>query len=50
MLAWHFLADNKRLGYGDNRLVQAGKTYRLKSGNPELCKNGMYGSKRLLIA
>jgi len=50
MLAWHFLPHNKRLGYGDNRVVQAGKTYRLKSGIPTLCRNGMHGSRRLIDA
>lgn len=50
MLAWHFIKKNKRMGYGDNRKVKAGKTYKLKTGDPELCENGMHGSKRLIDA
>ena len=49
MLAWHFLSENKRLGYGDGRLVEAGKTLECE-GKPELCKNGMHGSVRLIDA
>lgn len=49
MLAWHFLSEDKRLGYGDGRLVEAGKTLECE-GKPELCKNGMHGSVRLIDA
>ncbi len=49
MLAWHFLSEDKRLGYGDGRLVEAGKTLEC-DGKPELCKNGMHGSVRLIDA
>ncbi len=48
--AWHFVANDYRLGYEDNRIVRAGKTYKLKSGKPDLCRNGMHGSKRILDA
>jgi len=43
--AWHFVAKDKRLGYGDNRLVETGKTYSVD--NPEgieLCRYGMHAS------
>ena len=49
--AWHFLASDKRLGYGDNRVVQVGKTYRYKGKEPiKLCKRGMHGSAKILDA
>jgi len=49
MLAWHFLAGDKRLGNDDGRLVKAGETLECK-GDPELCSNGMHGSARLIDA
>ena len=49
MLAWHFLSEDKRLGYGDGRLVEVGETLECE-GEPELCGNGMHGSARLIDA
>jgi len=49
MLAWHFLSEDKRLGYGDGRLVEVGATLECK-GKPALCYNGMHGSVRLIDA
>ena len=49
MLAWHFLAEDKRLGYGDGRLVEVGQTLECE-GEPELCNNGLHGSARLIDA
>ena len=49
MLAWHFLSEDKRLGYGDGRLVEVGETLECK-GKPKLCDNGMHGSVRLIDA
>ena len=49
MLAWHFLAGDKRLGYGDGRLVEVGQTLECE-GKPALCSNGMHGSVRLVDA
>ena len=49
MFAWHFLSDDKRLGYGDGRLVEVGQTLKC-DGDPELCSNGMHGSVRLIDA
>ena len=49
MLAWHFLNEDKRLGYGDGRLVEVGATLECE-GDPELCSNGMHGSARLIDA
>ena len=49
MLAWHFLSGDKRLGYGDGRLVEVGATLECE-GDPELCSNGMHGSARLIDA
>ena len=49
MLAWHFLSEDKRLGYDDGRLVEVGATLECE-GDPELCSNGMHGSARLIDA
>ena len=49
MLAWHFLSEDKRLGYDDGRLVEVGQTLECK-GYPVLCDNGMHGSVRLIDA
>jgi len=49
VLAWHFLPRNRRLAYGDGRLVKEGQTLRVK-GEPILCKYGMHGSRRLIDA
>ncbi len=49
MKAWHFVANNRKLGYGDNRLVETGRTYKVK-GEISLCRNGMHGSKRIIDA
>jgi len=51
MKAWHFLADDKKLGYEDGRIVQVGETYRYKGEEPiEICRRGMHGSVRLMDA
>ena len=49
MLAWHFLSEDKRLGYGDGRLVEVGQTLECE-GEPALCSNGMHGSAMLIDA
>ena len=49
MLAWHFLSEDKRLGYDDGRLVEVGQTLECE-GKPVLCSNGMHGSERLIDA
>ena len=49
MLAWHFLSEDKRLGYGDGRSVEVGVPLEC-DGEPALCDNGMHGSIRLIDA
>jgi len=49
MLAWHFLSEDKRLAYGDGRLVEVGATLECE-GELALCSNGMHGSARLIDA
>jgi len=49
VLAWHFLPADRRLAYGDGRLVKEEQTLRVK-GEPVLCKYGMHGSRRLIDA
>jgi hypothetical protein len=46
-LYWHFLPNDKKLGYGDGRRVQRGKVYRAK-GELSMCENGMHGCKKPL--
>ena len=49
MKAWHFLSNDRRLGYGDGREVKIGETLSC-TGKPESCVNGMHGSKRIIDA
>lgn len=49
MLAWHFLSKDKRLGYGDGRVVEVGVPLECE-GDPALCESGMHGSVRLIDA
>ena len=49
MLAWHFLSEDKRLGYDDGRVVEVGVPLECE-GDLALCKNGMHGSVRLIDA
>ena len=51
VLGWHFVRENRRLGYNDNRVVKAGKTYSVPQDKPlELCWYGLHASKRLIDA
>ena len=51
MLGWHFLMGDKRLRFGDGRIVRTGRTYKTKnSGEIWLCENGMHASRRLIDA
>jgi len=49
MKAWHFIRNDRRLGYGDNRIVKTGRTHSV-SGDICPCRNGMHGSKRIIDA
>ena len=46
---WHFLAQDRKLRYDDNRLVKVGVPLDCK-GKPKLCCNGMHASPTLLSA
>ena len=51
MKAWHFLPENKKLRYADNRIVVPNETYRCPNDRPiELCRNGMHGSVNIMDA
>lgn len=41
---WHFVKDDRLLGYGDGRFVEPGKTYSIPdTSRPiELCAHGMH--------
>jgi len=47
--AWHFVSENKKLGYDDGRIVRKGRTYKVNC-EPVLCKSGLHGSVRILDA
>jgi len=49
MKAWKFLRDNRRLGYGDGRLVEVGVTLKVE-GTPVLCGRGIHASIKPLDA
>jgi hypothetical protein len=46
---WHFLGEDKRLGYSDGRKVQVGKTIKV-SCLPILCEKGLHASYRAIDA
>jgi hypothetical protein len=50
MKAWHFLREDKRLGYGDGRLVRVGHTLRCDPDRIALCEYGFHGSVKALDA
>lgn len=60
MKAWHFCSIDKKLGYGDSRQIQSGRTIKVKFPNtnnngdifslPTLCESGLHASVRLLDA
>lgn len=41
--AWHFVRENKRLGYGDNNIVAPGYTYSV-DGELSMCEWGLHAS------
>jgi len=47
--AWHFMAADRRLGYGDGRLMRKGQTLRV-AGKPVMCGHGLHGSRRIIAA
>ncbi len=49
--AWHFVRKNRRLGYGDDRIVAPGYTYyEDPDATPVLCRIGLHGSIKPLDA
>ena len=48
--AWHFLREDKRLGYGDGRLVEVGQTLTCDPNSIKLCHMGFHGSGKLMDA
>lgn len=49
MLAWHFTRADRRLRYGDGRLVRVGETLR-HDGCVRLCASGLHASVALIDA
>jgi hypothetical protein len=49
ILAWHVLGADKRLRFGDGRLVQVGKTLTWL-GQPQLCVRGLHASPSIAHA
>lgn len=50
MKAWHFLKEDKRLGYGDGRLVRVGHTFRCDPDKLKPCTYGFHASRNILDA
>jgi len=51
VLAWHFVEDTGKLGFGDGRKVVVGKTLSIKRGEkPECCFCGLHGSVDIVDA
>ena len=51
MFAWHFVNEDRKLGYGDDRIVKQGRVYIVPQTRPlELCEYGLHASKRILDA
>lgn len=46
---WHFVASDRRLGYGDNRYVRKGAVHTVM-GPVRLCNHGLHASRRLMDA
>ena len=49
ILAWHWVREDRRLGYGDGREVRAGETIEHK-GRIALCESGLHASTKILDA
>ena len=48
MKAWYF-SDGKKLRFGDNRIIKAGRTHKVKGEIVE-CEHGLHASKNILDA
>ena len=46
---WWFSNNDKKLGYGDGRIIRAGITHKVKC-EPVLCQSGLHASKRIIDA
>jgi len=49
MKAWYFSSEDRKLRYGDNRIIKAGLTHKVTC-KPVLCESGLHGSKKILDA
>ena len=49
MLGWYFAPENRKLRYGDNRVVKAGVTHTVDC-EASLCLSGLHWSKRAIDA
>ena len=47
--AWHFLSEDRRFGYGDGNIAEAGYVYSVK-GPIKLCSWGLHASERAIDA
>jgi len=51
MKGWHFLKNDQRLRFGDNRLVEVGEIYSVPEDEPlRLCSHGLHASRRIMDA
>lgn len=49
MKAWYFSTTNKKLRYGDDRVIEVGETHKV-TGKLELCDNGLHANTNILDA
>ena len=49
ILAWHFLPNDRKLRYGDNRIAEPGVTHTVNC-KPVLCESGLHASIKPLDA
>lgn len=50
LLAWHFLREDKKLGYKDGRFVRVGHTFKCDPESLDMCRSGFHASKRIIDA
>ena len=48
-LSWHFASADRKLRYGDGRLIEQGVVHKIE-GKPILCSHGLHGSIRAIDA
>ena len=50
MKAWHFIGEDKKLGYEDGRLVRVGHTFKCDPNSLDMCRSGFHASQKIINA